>query len=76
MLFVNQKKSVFSGMLTLVLVMFIIASAVQVSQGCSTGGELAAAFNCEEHVGTKGMCTHIYTYIYIHSGIRESVLSM
>ena len=58
MLFVHQKKSVFRGTLTLALVMFIIASAVQESQGCSTGGELVDAFSCEEHEGTKRM------YIY------------
>ena len=55
----NQKKSVFKGMLTLVLVLVIIASAVNESQGCSTGGELADAFNCEDgRGGTKGMYIH------------------
>ena len=53
MLFINQKKSILRGMLTLVLVMFIIASAVQESQGCSTGGELVDAFDCDEHTSTK-----------------------
>ena len=58
MLFINQKKSILRGMLTLVLVMFIIATAVRESQGCSTGGELVDAFSCEEHEGTRRM------YIY------------
>ena len=72
MLFINQKKSVFRGMLTLALVMFIIASAVQESHGCSTGGELADAFDCEEHMGT----TSKYIYTRIRLQRPPSVLSI
>ena len=37
MLSINQKKTEFKGMLTLLLVMLILASTFQESQGCSKG---------------------------------------
>ena len=70
MLSINQKK--IRGMLTLVLVMFIIASSVQESQGCSTGGELADAFNCEDgREGIKRMYICMNSYYSVNGNIIQ-----